>query len=426
MASYRSVIRNVRQVDGSLVDVSIHGEHISAVTPAGEAHERDDSATVVEGGGRLVLPSFVDLHVHLDKAFVREELPPHDGTLRGAIEVMRERKERYTVEDVADRAARLIRSSVASGVTRIRTHVDVDPAAGLRALEGVRLAAEACRDICDVQIVAFPQEGVIREEAARALMESAVESGADLVGGMPHWEQDPSRQQEHVEFCFDLADKAGLDLDMHVDETDDEHVRTLEMVADEALARGWHRRVTAGHVCSLGPADDEYASRVVAKCAEAGMTIVSNPVTNLVIQGRGDRGVIRRGLTRVAEFRRAGVNLCFGQDNVADGFYPFGRGDMLEIALFAAHAAHLTDSRGLDYLLGSVTDAPARTWGVEAHGIRPGARADLLLFRASSWVEALRLQRRPELVLFRGRPVARTRVVAEIGPMELEGHTTPQ
>jgi cytosine deaminase len=223
---------------------------------------------------------------------------------------------------------------------------------------------------------------------------------------MPHWERDEAAQREHVRLCFELAARFDREVDMHVDETDDGGVRTLEMVADETLRRGFTGRVCAGHVCSLAAADDDYADRVIDKCLRAGISIASNPVTNLVLQGRGDRGLIRRGTTRIGEFRAAGVNVFFGQDCVKDGFYPFGRGSMLEVALISAHAAHLTTRADLDFALRAVTDAPARAMRLDDYGIRPGARADLQLMPVESWPEALRLQAAPDKVWFGGRLVA--------------------
>lgn len=392
--------------DGRRGDVAVEGERVVAVGPdAGRGAE-----SVVAAGGRLLVPAFIDTHVHLDKAYIRPQLREHDGTLAAAIAAIQERKRRYTVEDVADRATAVIESEVLHGTTRIRSHVDVDSIGGLVPLEGVREAARRCAGICEVRTITFPQEGLLRDPAARDLMVRAMEAGADVVGGMPHWERDAAAQREHVRFCFELAERFDRSLDMHVDETDDGGVRTLEMVADEALRRGWRGRVTAGHVCALAAADEDYAARVIEKCARAGITVVSNPVTNLVIQGRGDRGLIRRGLTRVAELRAAGVNVCFGQDCVADGFYPFGRGDLLEVALISAHAAHLATRAELDFALDAVTANPAKAWGIQDEfGIRPGARADLVLLDAESWPEALRLQATRLAVWFRGRQVAETR-----------------
>ncbi len=363
---------------------------------------------------KLLLPAFIDIHVHLDKAMIRDQLREHDGTLAGAISAIHERKRAYTVDDVRARARAVIESSVLNGTTRIRSHVDVDSIGGLVPLEGVMAAARDCSGIAEVQTVVFPQEGIIRDPGAAELMREALDAGADVVGGMPHWERGLADQREHVNRCFELAERFDRDLDMHVDETDDGSVRTLELVADEALRRGWQGRVTAGHVCSLAAADDGYAARVIDKCARAVITVVSNPVTNLVIQGRGDRGLIRRGLTRLAELRAAGVNVAFGQDCVKDGFYPFGRGSMLEVALISSHAAHLATKAELAVALAAVTESASRSWRRPDYGIRPGARADLQLYGTSTWEEALRLQVPPEQVWFRGREVATNRVVQRL------------
>jgi cytosine deaminase len=402
-------LRNAVLASGRVVDVAVEGERITAVgndLPAG--------ADAFDCGGRLLLPAFIDTHVHLDKALIRDELREHDGTLAGAIGAVQVRKRAYTVDDVRARARAVIESSVVRGTTRLRSHVDVDTIGRLVPLEGVLAAARDTAAIAEVEVIAFPQEGILRDPGASDLMRAALEAGAQVVGGMPHWELDEAAQLEHVRICFDLAERFDKPLDMHVDETDDGTVRTLEMVADEALRRGWQGRVTAGHVCSLAAADEEYAARVVDKCARAGMTIVSNPVTNLVIQGRGDRGLIRRGLTRVAELRAAGVNICFGQDCVKDGFYPFGRGDMLEVALISAHAAHLATREEIGFALAAITENPARAWGLEDYGVRPGARADLILVDAPSWDEALRLQATRAKVWARGRLVAETEVASRL------------
>jgi cytosine deaminase len=187
------------------------------------------------------------------------------------------------------------------------------------------------------------------------------------------------------------------------------------MVVDETERRGWQGRVTVGHVCALAAADDEYAETVIAGCARAGITVVSNPVTNLVLQGRGDRGLVRRGTTRVRELLAAGVPVAFGQDCVQDGFYPFGRGDLLEVALVSAHAAHLATVEEQHLALAAVTTVPAGAWRLgPSYGVTPGARADLQLYAASTWPEVLRLQDPPRQVWFHGREVARTTVTREL------------
>ena len=399
-------LQDARLADGSTADVVVEGDRIAQVGPGAAGGVPD----AIDCAGKLLLPTFIDAHVHLDKVLIRDELREHDGTLAGAIGAIHERKRRYTAEDVRARARAVIEESVRLGTTRLRSHVDVDTIGGLTPLDGVLAAAADCSGIAEVQTIAFPQEGLLRDPGAYALMEAAVEAGADVVGGMPHWEVDEASQREHVRLCFELAERFDRDLDMHVDETDDGGVRTLEMVADEALARGYIGRVCAGHVCSLAAADHEYAERVIEKCRRAEISIAANPVTNLVLQGRGDRGLVRRGTTRIGELRAAGVNVLFGQDCVNDGFYPFGRGSMLEVALISAHAAHLTTHADLDFALRAITDAPARAMRLTDYGLRPGARADLQLLPAPSWSEALRLQPMPEKVWFRGRLVAESSV----------------
>ncbi|MEO7981024.1 MAG: amidohydrolase family protein [Sporichthyaceae bacterium] len=398
-------------VDGSVVDVVVEGERVAEVG-RGSA-ERVDERQDAEGG--LLLPAYLDTHVHLDKVLIRDQLAEHDGTLRGAIEAIHAAKRAYDVEDVRRRARSVIETSVLTGTTRLRSHVDVDTIGGLVPLEGVLAAARDCADIAEVQVIAFPQEGILRDPGAAELMVEAMERGATVVGGMPHWESTESHQREHVEFCFELAARYDADVDMHVDETDDGSVRTLAMVVEETERRAWQGRVTVGHVCALAAADDDYADAVIAGCARAGITVVSNPVTNLVLQGRGDRGLVRRGTTRVRELMAAGVPVAFGQDCVQDGFYPFGRGDLLEVALVSAHAAHLTTVEEQHAVLAAVTTVPAAVWRLgTAYGVTPGARADLQLYAASSWPEVLRLQDPPRHVWFRGREVARTRVHREL------------
>jgi len=414
-------LQDARLPGGTRADIVIDGERIDQVGQG--VAER--IAERLACSGKLVLPAFIDGHIHLDKVLIRDELEEHDGTLAGAIGAIHDRKRRYTVEDVRVRARAVIEESVRLGTTRLRSHVDVDSIGGLVPLEGVMAAAADCADIAEVRTIAFPQEGLLRDPGAYELMEAALEAGAEVVGGMPHWELDEASQREHVRLCFDLAERFDRDIDMHVDETDDGGVRTLEMVADETLARGYIGRVCAGHVCSLSPADHDYAQRVIEKCRRAEISIAANPVTNLVLQGRGDRGLIRRGTTRIGELRAAGVNVLFGQDCVKDAFYPFGRGSMLEVALISAHAAHLTTQADLDFALRAITEAPAQAMRLGDYGLRQGARADIQLLPVTTWSEALRLQPLAEKVWFRGRLVAESSVRSEMHRVTRPGVSRP-
>ncbi|MGZ4633213.1 MAG: amidohydrolase family protein, partial [Actinomycetes bacterium] len=248
-------IVDVALLDGSRADVVIDGESIIAVGPGAGAAVAD--RTDADGG--LLIPAYIDTHIHLDKALIRDHLAENDGTLRGAIESIHAAKRAYTPEDVRRRARAVIESSVLTGTTRLRSHVDIDTVGGLVPLEGVLAAARDCADIAEVQTIAFPQEGIARDPGTAELMVAAMQAGAGVVGGMPHWERSEHEQRDHVRFCLELAQRFDADVDMHVDETDDGAVRTLAMVIEETERRGWQGRVTVGHVCSLSAADDDYA-----------------------------------------------------------------------------------------------------------------------------------------------------------------------
>ena len=242
-----------------------------------------------------------------------------------------------------------------------------------------------------------------------------MQAGADVVGGMPHWEQGEDDQREHVRICFELARRFDATSTCTSTRPTTARCAPWRWWSAETERTGWQGRVTVGHVCALSAADEEYAAEVIAGCARAGITVVANAVTNLVLQGRGDRGLVRRGTTRVRELLAAGVDAAFGQDCVQDGFYPFGRGDLLEVALVSAHAAHLTTGAEQLQALAGVTTAPATAWRLgDTYGVHAGARADLQLYAAASWPEVLRLQDPPREVWFRGRTVARTTVTREL------------
>lgn len=366
-------------------------------------------ALIIDGGGRLAVPGFVEPHIHLDKALINEDVQVNkSGTLAEAIEIIWERKRRYTVEDIVARAGRVIASAVSHGVTRMRSHVDVDTIGGLRPLEGVLEARRRNEGLIDIQIVAFPQEGILKDPGTEALLRQAMEMGADVVGGMPFNEASPEDSRNHIRIVFDIAEKHDADIDMHVDETDDPAARTLEMLAQATIERGWHGRVTAGHTCALAAYPDDYASQVIAMVSEAQINMIMNPATNLMLQGRFDRHPKRRGITRVKELMEAGINVAYGQDCVKDTFYPFGRGDPLEVALIAAHAAHMSQPHEIEAVFGMPTHNAAKILRLSDYGAQPGCLADAVLIDAPSATEAIAQQADRLCVIKRGRVVAET------------------
>ena len=302
----------------------------------------------------------------------------------------------------------MVRAAAACGVTRFRSHVDVDSIGGLRPLEGVLAARERCRDIADVQIVAFPQEGIFKDKGTDDLMWQAMEAGADLVGGMPFNEASPAESARHIALAFEIAAHHDADIDMHVDETDDPDAKTLEMLAEQTMASGWQGRVTAGHTCALAGYEEDYANRVIGLVRDAGIHMIVNPATNLMLQGRGDAQPKRRGITRVRELLEAGVNVSCGQDCIRDTFYPYGRGDPLEVMFLASHAAHMSRPHEIETAFDMQTGAAARVMGLTDYGAEPGCVADLVIIDAADPLEALTRRADRTHVIKRGRVVAET------------------
>jgi cytosine/creatinine deaminase len=396
----------IEGTDGT-VDIAISGERIADLGPSLPL----EADLEVDLEGRIASPAFVQPHLHLDKVGVGSLLGSNrSGTLSEAISLLHRTKRDSTVEDVAARAGRVIREAVLAGTTFIRSHVDVDTIGGLIPLAGVRRAAEEHADVCDVEIVAFPQEGILRDPGTKELLRHAMDHGANVVGGMPHWELSPEASRRHIEFCMDLAVERNADVDMHVDETDDPASRTLEMLIDATAMRGWQGRVSAGHCCAMAAWEDEYAARIIREAAETGVSVITNPATNLFLQGRGDHEPRRRGIPRIKEIIGAGVRLAAGQDCVEDAFYPFGACDQLQVALILCHAAQLTTPDEIGQALSAVRTAAAALVGIRDYGLRSGARADIVVIDADDIRDALRRLPPRTLVVHRGRIVAATKV----------------
>lgn len=369
----------------------------------------------IDAGGKLTVPSFIDPHIHLDKVNIVEVVRPNvSGTLREAIEIIWDKKAKYTIEDIVERAGDVIKKGALNGTTRMRTHVDVDTIGSLKPLEGLLQARKKFKDIMDIEIIAFPQEGIIKNPGCEKLLWEAMEMGADIVGGMPANENTPEDSRKHIKICFDIAEKYNVDVDMHVDETDDPFYRTLEMLADETIKRGWQGRVTAGHTCALAAYDDHYASYVIEKVKNAGINIITNPVTNLMLQGRNDKQPVRRGITRVKELLEAGVNVSYGQDCVKDTFYPFGSADMLQVALVTAHAAHMSLPHEIEKVFDMITYDAAKILRLQNYGLEEGKDADIVILDCYTVKDAIRLQPARLYVIKGGRIIARSKYNREL------------
>lgn len=370
----------------------------------------NESAHVIDACGNLTIPAFIDPHIHLDKTLINEVVRANEsGTLMEAIEIIWDKKANYTVEDIVNRAGKIMKQALINGTTRMRSHADVDTIGGLLPIEGLLEAKKLFSDLIDLEIVAFPQEGILKNPGCEKLMYKAMEMGCDLVGGMPANELTPEDSKTHVKIAFDIAQKFDADIDMHVDETDDPFHRTLEMIADETLKRGYQGKVTAGHTCALAAYDDHYAQYVMDKVKEAEINMITNPVTNLMLQGRLDKQPVRRGITRVKELLNKGVNMAYGQDCIKDTFYPFGKADMLEVGLITAHAAHMSMPDEIKTVFNMPLENSAKILRLDDYGLNEGNRADIVVLDADNEIDAIRTQADRLFVIRKGKVMASTK-----------------
>lgn len=392
------LLRNVTLPDGRTgIDVLVAGGRIVNVSPRIDA----TAAEIVDAQGYLLAPPFVDAHFHMD-ATLSYGLPRvnQSGTLLEGIALWGELKPLLTQDALVERALTYCDWAVAKGLLAIRSHVDVcDPR--LQAVEALLHVREKVKPYLDLQLVAFPQDGVLRSPGALELLDRALRMGVDVVGGIPHFERTMADGAESVRVLCELAAARGRLVDMHCDETDDPHSRHIETLAVQTLRLGLQGRVTGSHLTSMHSMDNYYVSKLIPLIHEAGVSAIANPLINITIQGRHDTYPKRRGMTRVPELMAAGVTVAFGQDCVMDPWYSLGSGDMLEVASMGLHVAHMTSQAGMRACFDAVTVNAAKILHLEGYGIAPGNRADFVLLQARDPVEAIRL-RAPRLRVYRG------------------------
>ena len=399
------LVRNATLPDGRTgVDVLAAGGRIVNVS------QRIDAAATrtVDAQGQLLSPPFVDAHFHLD-ATLSYGLPRVNasGTLLEGIALWGELKPLLTQEAIVERALAYCDWAVAKGLLAIRSHVDVcDPR--LLAVEALLHVKERVKPYLDLQLVAFPQDGVLRSPGAMELLKRALAMGVDVVGGIPHFERTTAEGAESVRLLCELAAGQGRLVDMHCDETDDPFSRHVETLALHAQRLGLQGRVTGSHLTSMHSMDNYYVSKLIPLLREAGVAAVANPLINITIQGRHDTYPKRRGMTRVPELMAAGIDVAFGHDCVMDPWYSLGSGDMLEVAAMGLHVAPMTGQDAMRACFDAVTVNAARILHLDGYGIAPGNRADFVLLQARDPVEAIRL-RATRLMVFRaGKLVAET------------------
>ncbi|MFO6465257.1 amidohydrolase family protein [Jannaschia sp. KMU-145] len=389
--------------DGRAADIGIRGDRIAAV----EARLDAEAGEVIDATGDLVSPPFVDPHFHMD-ATLSYGIPRVNasGTLLEGIGLWGELKQVMTQGEVRDRALAYCDWAVSMGLLAIRSHVDTcdDRLLGVEALLDVR---ETVKPYLDLQLVAFPQDGVFRDPTAWDNTVRALDMGVDIVGGIPHFERTMAEGARSVTALCELAAERGLPVDMHCDETDDPMSRHIETLAAETTRLGLGGRVAGSHLTSMHSMDNYYVSKLIPLMAEAGVAAIPNPLINITIQGRHDTYPKRRGLTRVKELLTAGIEVGWGQDCVLDPWYPLGTADMLDVAFMGMHVAQMTHPSEMRRCFDMVTEGNARILGLDGYGLAVGDMASLVVLDAGDPVEALRLRARRLAVVSKGKVVAR-------------------
>jgi cytosine/creatinine deaminase len=368
----------------------------------------DDAELTIDAEGNLVTESFVNPHLHLCKVYTRQMMDEEAltgyhaegmGKAMTTIELAARVKEKYAEEWIIKNVRRALAQAALHGNTHIRAFADVDGKARLEAMKALLRAREEFKDIVEIQVCAFAQDGLAREPGASELMHAAMEMGADVAGGIPWIEYTEADIQDHVKEIFDLAQEFDKDVSMLVDDAGDAGLRSLEAMAVEAIRRGWQGRALAHHARAMELYPQPYFQKIAALLKQARMAVVSDPHT----------GPLH---ARVKDLLEEGVTVCLGQDDISDGYYPFGRNNMLEVAFLAAHMLWMTTNRELETLYDMITLNAARAMNINHHILKIGAPANLVVLEAPNVLEALRVHHAPLYVISQGKLIDRARMEA--------------
>jgi cytosine/creatinine deaminase len=410
------LIHNAALPDGRTdMSVAVQAGRITAVEPGLQAPSHE----TLDAGGLLLSPPFVDAHFHLD-ATLTYGMPRvnQSGTLLEGIALWGELKPSLTADAIIQRALSYCDWAVAKGLLAIRSHVDTsDP--GLMAVQALLEVKRLVAPYLNLQLVAFPQDGVLRNPGGLDNVRRAIALGVDVVGGIPHFERTMQDGAASVRLLCELAAELGVPVDMHCDESDDPLSRHVETLACETVRQGLQGRVTGSHLTSMHSMDNYYVSKLMGLMTEAQLHVVSNPCVNITLQGRFDSYPKRRGLTRVPELMAAGLTVAFGQDDLMDPWYSLGCADMLDVAYMGLHVAQMTSQNAMRQCFDAVTVNPARILQLEHYGLAVGCHADFVLLQARDPVEAIRLRATRLKVYRRGKLLASS--PASIAKLNLTG-----
>ena len=358
-------------------DVAVENGRIKDIAPRIDAQ----AARVIDAEGKVLIPGLVDSHIHFDKAYIMDRLPNKSGTLMEAIQVTAKLKPTFTKEDVVERATRALFSLAQHGTTHIRTHAEFDPAQGFTGFETVMELKEKYCEIMDIQVVAFPQEGIFKCPGVEEMMTQAMDWGADVVGGIPY---NDTPADEHIDLVFNLAKKYDKPIDFHQDFKDDADAITIEYICDKTIAEGMQGLVSVGHLTANAALPPEKLEPILKKIADAKINVMCLPATDLHLGARKDTYNVRRAVTPVRKLRDAGVNVCLATNNIRNAFTPYGTGDLMHIAMLAIPVCHLGGADDLPTVLPMLTTNAAKAIGLKDYGLEVGKKADMVLLDSTS------------------------------------------
>lgn len=365
-----------------LQDIGIRDGKIIAISE----NITDNAVKTIEANGRVLIPGLVESHIHLDKALIADRKPNKSGTLQEAIRMTAELKPSFTEEDIYQRAKEALEMIISHGVTTVRTHAEFDPMQGFTGFKTILKLKKEYQNLIDIQVVAFPQEGIFKAPGTEQMMYEAMEMGADVVGGIPY---NDAPADKHIDLVFDIAKKYDKDIDLHQDFSDEATDSSIEYLCQKTILENYHGRVSVGHLTALHAMKPERLNEILALMSEAQINVMALPATDLHLGARNDTYNVRRAVTPIRKLRDAGINVCLATNNIRNAFTPYGNGDLMQIALLAIPVAHLGGADDLPTVLPMLTKNPAKALGIVNYGIQVGNDANVVLLDTKKYADAI-------------------------------------
>jgi cytosine/creatinine deaminase len=393
-------------IAGTQQDLAIQHGRIRQIAP----RISTPAQATLDISAKLVLPGFIESHIHPDKAFIANRTSGLRREGPSPQVLVAQLKKTFTIEDIYERARRVMLFAIRHGCTTMRAHVEIDAFAELRGVEALQRVQAEFAGVLDLQLIAFAQEGIFHDEVTQGLLRESLQMGLPILGGCPYMDREPRR---HIDWFFDTAEAAGVPLDFHADSGDDPSALTCDYIAEQTIARGMQGRVTLGHLCTLDMLEPDHRARVIETIRQADIHVISLPATEMHVKGRADKHTWR-GVTRLEELRAAGINVSISTNNIVNPFTPYGHPDLLRQALVTAMVAHLGNLDQMAWLLDLITINPARAIGLKDYGLAEGCRADLVVLDAADPAQAITEQAEKLWVFKAGRIVARNARTSEV------------